>query len=85
MEDRGADRLAAEVEERVEARLLDEEAEDRRHRDAAVRDLRLAEHLDLGDGLVLAEVQRVEVARGRERAGEARAELGRVGGPACVR
>eukprot|EP00629_Pelagomonadales_sp_RCC1024_P003302 CAMPEP_0119270224 /NCGR_PEP_ID=MMETSP1329-20130426/7307_1 /TAXON_ID=114041 /ORGANISM="Genus nov. species nov., Strain RCC1024" /LENGTH=279 /DNA_ID=CAMNT_0007270235 /DNA_START=53 /DNA_END=890 /DNA_ORIENTATION=- len=80
--DGGADGLAAEVEERVEARLLDEEADDGEHRDAAVRDLGLAQHLDLRHVLAVEEAEGVEVARGRQRAGQAEAELALVGRPA---
>ena len=79
--DRRADVLVAEAEERVE-RLLHEKAERGEHGHAAVRDLGLAEHLELGDGLALREAGGVEVAHRRQRAREARHELRLVGRPA---
>ena len=75
------DVLVAEAEERVE-RLLHEKAERGEHGHAAVRDLGLAEHLELGDGLALREARGVEVAHRRQRAGQARHEFRLVGGPA---
>ncbi|CAH0374704.1 unnamed protein product [Pelagomonas calceolata] len=79
-----ADVLVAEAEEGVE-RLLHEEAQRREHRHAAVRDLGLAEHLQLRDGLALREARGVEVAHGRQRAREARHEFRLVGRPAVHR